>query len=240
MTFNQVISRIRKIASSHKQVRTFKRGKLEDFLSDKTSKYVAVFLQENTGSVSMTTKEASFSFRMFVLDLTHVSEETDENELDVLSDTYSIILDILAQMNWAGYDDWRVSANNNTQSLVEYDNDMTAGWYVDISISIIYSQNICAVPTGLILTEDEDMKPTYDTVYTADGTEGNTIYPPEIAGMKLLLVIYENNPLYRTSTVDDTVPITNTQYSPTQNGTGIRTGIEMQPGDRTLILYRKF
>jgi len=130
LTYNQVLKRIQTIAEAHKQVRYFARGLLTDFLSDKTIPYAAVFLEDGGASINPGSNTASFGFRMRFVDLVHVSEDTKENELDVLSDMFSVAMDIIAQMNYPAYNDWKVSLTNNLQSLVESDGDMYAGWYV--------------------------------------------------------------------------------------------------------------
>jgi phage gp37-like protein len=147
MTYNQIIRRIRTIATEHLQVKTFARGLITDFLNDKATNYPAVFLQSNGGKISTSGHQSTVNFRMFIIDMVHVSEDAKENELDVHSDMISIAMDIIAQMNNGVYNDWKISTDNGFQLLVEEKEDMYAGIYIDFSISFLYSQNVCAVPT---------------------------------------------------------------------------------------------
>ena len=147
LTFNQIIRRIRTIATDHLQVKTFGRGLVTDFLTDKTTNYPAVFLQNAGGQISPSRHSSTVSFRMFIIDMVHVSEDSKENELDVQSDMISIGQDLLAQMNRGEYNDWRISSDNSFQLLVETDGDMYAGIYIDFSVTFMYDQNSCAVPT---------------------------------------------------------------------------------------------
>lgn len=150
MTLNQLIKRIRNISLAHKQVRTFARGmNMSEMLNDKQTKYPAVFLLDNGGSISLTGNASTFNFRMLFIDLVHVSDETKDNEQDVQSDMISVAQDVLAQMSHPGYDDWRLEGGNNLQLLAEEYADMAAGCRIDISINVIYDQNVCAVPTTL-------------------------------------------------------------------------------------------
>jgi hypothetical protein len=148
MTLNQIIRRIRTIAEAHSQVRTFAKGLVTDFLTDKTTSYPAVFLQNSAGNISLKGQASTLNFRMFVVDLVHVSEETKDNETDVHSDMISIAMDILTQMNNGSYNDWGLSSENNLQLLVETDGDMFAGVYVDFSLRFMFKQNVCQVPTS--------------------------------------------------------------------------------------------
>lgn len=149
MTLNQVLRRIKTLVLAHKQVRTYRKGLLQDLFDDKTALYPAVCLQDNNGSISLGGHQATLNFRLFVFDLVHVSDDTKSNEDDVLSDALSILMDLLTQMNNGNYDDWKVSADNSFEFLVEAENDMPAGVVIDISISFTYSQNVCQVPTDM-------------------------------------------------------------------------------------------
>jgi hypothetical protein len=159
MTLNQALKRIKTLALAHKQVRSFRKGLLQDLFADKTALYPAVCLQDNNGSISLGGHQATLNFRLFVFDLVHVSEDTKTNEDDVLSDTLSILMDLLAQMNHGNYDDWKISSDNNFDFLVENDGDMQAGVAIDIAVSFINSQNVCEVPTEIeeYTTADNDI-----------------------------------------------------------------------------------
>ncbi len=236
MTYNQVLKRIETIVRAHKQVRHFGRGLLTDFLSDKTISYAAVFLEDGGASINPGSNTASFSFRMRFADLVHVSGDTKENELDVLSDMFSVAMDIIAQLSYPGYNDWRVSLTNNMQSLVEQDGDMYAGWYVDMQIAIMYSQNVCQVPTTItdyIPIDTDLMKLVYDYPFTATGTEGSSIVIAGIAGKKILFVTREYSPLYPVSNLPNT-----TEYTWDGTTIGLNEDLPTQAGERFLILYR--
>lgn len=147
MTLNQAIRRIRTLAEAHNQVRTFARGLVSDFLADKTTAYPAIFLQNAGGSISLGRRMCELKFRMFFVDLVHVSEDSKENEIDVQSDMVSVAMDLLTQMNNGNYNDWKTSSENSLQLFVETDSDMYAGCYIDFAISFPYKQNVCEIPT---------------------------------------------------------------------------------------------
>lgn len=235
MTLNNVINRIKSLALGHKQVRSFYQGLVTDFLADKTTKYPAVFLQDNGGKISLAGHATTLSYRLFLMDLVHVSEDSKQNEQDVQSDMVSIAMDLLAQMNNGTYSDWIVSPDNNLQLVVENDNDMHAGCIVDISIRIMYEQNICQIPTDITnyTPTDESMKFLYDTEYVATGNEGFTLSIPEIVGKKILLITRGSAVIYKVSSApsssefmwDDTI---------------ISLGTATNTNERFLILYRNY
>ena len=235
MTLNQVIQRIRNLALAHNQVRSFYQGLVSDFLVDKTTKYPAVFLQDNGGNISLSGRATKLSYRIFLLDLVHVSEDSKQNEQDVQSDMVSIAMDLFAQMNYGAYDDWKISADNNLQLVVENDNDLVAGCVLDFSVSIMYNQNVCQVPTDVLnyIPTENNMKFIYDIEYVAAGSEGTTLSIPDIIGKKILLITRGSAVIYKVSSSPSS-----SEY--TWNDTIIGLGAATNTNERFLILYRNY
>lgn len=235
MTLNQVINRIKSLALGHQQVRTFKKGLVSDFLTDKTTKYPAVFLQDVGGNISLIGHATTLTYRLFFVDLVHVSQDTNDNEQDVHSDMVSIAMDLLAQMNNSSYDDWRISTDNTLQLLVENDGDMFAGAVVDVSVRIMYEQNICQIPSDILnyVPTDNSMKYIYDTAYTATGTEGLTLSIPELVGKKIILITRGNSIIHKVSSAPSSSEFV-------WNDVDISLGAATIPNERFLILYRNY
>jgi hypothetical protein len=152
MTLNSVIKRIRDNSLAHKQVETFKFGRPTEFLTEKTLPFGAVFLQDNGGNISRSTKTTTLNFRLFVLDLVNVSDEAKDNEQDVMSDCLSIAEDLIAILGHDSWTDWKFSAENEVEFVIEQFGDMVAGVAVDITISFPFTKDVCAVPTTLPLS----------------------------------------------------------------------------------------
>jgi hypothetical protein len=150
MTLNQVVKRIKQIVTAHGQVKSFGRGLLGDFLTDQTTKYAAAYLQILNGNVSTKGHATTINFTLFILDLVHISEDTDKNDLDIQSDMIRIAMDVLAKMNSGEFQDWAVSPDNNMKLIyaatTEGGSDYLAGCSIDFSVRIFYTQNICAIP----------------------------------------------------------------------------------------------
>lgn len=236
MTLNQIIARIKGISLAHNQLRNFYFGPPTDFLTDKTTRYASAFLQDTAGSADTGGNIVNVGFKLFLLDLVHVSDHTKDNELDVQSDMMSVALDILAEMNHSSFTDWKISATNPFNLLFEELDDMIAGVAVDFTVSFPWDQNLCEVPTDTlpgVLTLFTD-KALYDLEYVATGSEGSTITPPEVLGKKILLIIRENNPIHKVSINPDPA-----EY--TWNNVSIGLGTPVSgPGERFLILYRDY
>jgi hypothetical protein len=239
MTLNQILKRIKLIALSHRQVRSYKRGFATDFFTDQKTKYPAVLLQDNGGSISISGGATSISFRMFILDLVHVSQNAKDNEEDVLSDTLSIAMDLIAQMNANDYSDWRISVDNSIELIKENDNDLNAGVVVDFTIRTPFTQNICAVPSDLEIEINPDVmsdKLVYYMVYDATGAEGTTLtvdHIPAVIGKKLLIVTRSSFALTPVSNLPDS-----TQY--TWDNETFELSNQLNTGERILFVYRNY
>jgi len=236
MTLRQVIKRIEEISLAHKQIRSFFYNvNLVEWLNEKEAKYPAVFLQDNGGIISTVGNATTIDFKLFVMDLVNVSEDTKINELDVVSDMLSVVQDLIAQFNHFG-NDWYFSTDNAIQPVVEGDNDMHAGIVLDFSIRLSYTQNVCAIPTTFADYEPpqtgDDMN-VYDLEYIADGTEGVSLTIPALSGKKIIFISRESGVLYKVSNSPDTA-----EY--TWDGTTITLGLATIAGARFLILYRNF
>lgn len=235
MTLNQVIKRIKALSLAHKQIRAFKRGLITDFFADKTSKYPAALLQDNGGNISTAGHATTISFRLFLVDLVHVNNDTNDNELDVQSDMISVAMDLVAEFNSGIFDDWALSTDNVIQLTYEGDNDLHAGCYFDFSIRIMFAQNTCQIPTEIIDSSptDTDMKTLYDEIYVADGSEGSTLTVPALKGKRIMLITRDASVIYKVSNNPDS-----TEY--TWDNTDVGLGTPVAANQRFLILYRNY
>lgn len=146
MTLNQVVKRIKTIALAHLQIRNFYYGNVSDFLTDKTTRYASCFLQDVPGVIDLSGKVTVLNFKMFLLDLVHVSEDAKDNELDVQSDMLSVAEDLIAEMDDSTYTDWKLSLSNPITFVREEDSDLVAGVVVDLAIHKLFVKDTCAVP----------------------------------------------------------------------------------------------
>lgn len=234
MTLNQIVNRIKLVATSHNQVRSFKRSLVSDFNVEHTIKYPAVHLFDTGGTVSTSSHVTIINFQMLILDLVHASADAMENEGDVYSDTLSIALDFIAQ--YKRFPDWRLEDDPTIQLKAEQTGDRAFGVQLDFSIKVPYTENICEVPTELedfTPIDDTDMKLVYDEKYTATGSEGTTLSIPALAGKKIIFASRENSVIYKVSNAPDPA-----EY--TWNNTLIELGTVTNPGERFLFLYRNY
>jgi hypothetical protein len=244
MTLNQVIQRIKILAGAHRQVQTFNStAGITDILNDKTVAYPACFLTDIPGSnIDVISKTVTFTFRLFLLDLVHVAASTKLNEQDVQSDMLNIAMDFLAQMDYSGYTDWKVAAAAPVVFVTDTENDRVAGVTVDVSVITPWDKNVCAVPANSFTFPiiDTTMKPVYDLVYTATGSEGSTLTIPQLKGNEILLLVRETFTQYEVTAFDGNQSTEFLWASSNEPLVNINLGLPAGPGERFLILYRKF
>ena len=235
LTYNQIIQRIRQLANNHRQIRNCYKGLVTDFLADRTTLYPSAFLQDNgSGNISVSDRGTTYPFRIFILDLVHLSEDTKTNEQDVMSDCMLIALDLIAQFSSFNYTDWRISADNPTQFVVEDEGDFIAGVTVDFSIKVLFNKDKCQIPfSDAPIYIDYQTKYVEDMTYIATGNEGTTLTIPQIVGKKILLITRESLVQYEVSNNPQSTEFV-------WDGNNITLGLGTNQGERYLILYRNY
>jgi hypothetical protein len=176
MTLNQVLERIRINCLAHKQINRFFFGKEWELLNDKKSEYACVLCEDQGGSIDRSRNARILNFRLYFLDLVNVSEDTEGNEQEVLSDMLSVAEDIIALLNRYEYEDWMIQETSSLQLITEVYDDMNAGVYIDVSISVDYLTDRCQVPAEdiTIETDSNDMR-TYEAYRKCTGSEGTSL-----------------------------------------------------------------
>jgi len=242
MTLNQIIARLRTLALSHEQINNFYFGDKWEFDSNGEIKYPGIFVETQPGNIDRVNKVQVFNFRIYFMDLVKVSEGTEENETEVLSDMSSVCSDFLAMLYNPNYqDDWLISESNAITPFTEALNDMVAGVYADLSISVDFVADICQVPSDEVIFENPfDMARTRILSYDGTGTEGDSFVVPNLAG-KIVIASYRAGNYRRvittTPTDFDKIKVTGTELG-TRKGilssdgtTALQSGDALIPGE---------
>lgn len=191
LTLNQIVSRMKSLALSHKQIRTTYFGDPHEFEYNGDVDYAACFIQQLTGSINRTEHLQKFVFRVYFLDRVGVSEDTEGNETEVLSDMSSVAADFVAMLSYFEYEhDMPVEPVSIVESITEVGGDMTAGVFMEVSIGVDYLADRCQVPADDVTFEtDFDMARTKILTYTGTGSEGDSFTVSGLAG-KIVLATY--------------------------------------------------
>jgi len=246
LTYNQVIQRLQVITNAHKQLRMFYRDdKVDALFNEKTTVYPCLCTTDTPGAsiIDPIGKTATYAFTLFIVDLVHAGKERNANQQDVQSDMFLIAADIISEIDYSGYSDWKITSGVPVTFVYdELNEDVVAGVMLQISIQTPYNKDICAVPANSFTFPiiDTNMKYVNDIVYLATGDEGSTITIPEITGKNILLLVRETFTQFETTAFDG---YQTTQYlwsasdDPLVN---INLGKPVTAGERFLILYRNF
>lgn len=214
LSLNQIVNRIRSLSLAHHQINSFYFGDVPEFDANGDISYPGCFLELLPGSIDRTAKQKRFNFRIYFLDLVKVSDQTEENETEVLSDMDQVAGDMLALLNKPEYEfDWTIVENSAINPVTESLGDMVAGVFIEVGILVEYFADSCQVPSDDVdFINDLDMARTRIHNYTATGSEGFSFSVPEISGKHILAI-------WRAGSYKRAVAVTPTDTEKIQVGT---------------------
>jgi hypothetical protein len=196
LTLNQVISRLKTLALSHKQLNHFFFGDIVNWLHSGDVSYPASFCELVKATTNKTDKTTVFDFRVWFADLADVATESQTNEIEVQSDLTSIAQDYIAMLGFTEYQsDWDILPTFSMQYFTEKFEDVVIAVAVDISIGVRFDSNRCQVPASNVSFENQinpDMAVVQNYIYTGFGTEGNTIVIPSLSS-KIVLMLFKGD-----------------------------------------------
>lgn len=147
MTLNQVIQKVQSLAKSHKQIRTVAFGDVVELVANTGIHYPACNVDINSGSMDWASKQAFVTVQIYLLDLINVAENTRGNEIEVLSDLFSIGQDLYALISdYAIQDDWTIDKQSSVQFMREKFDDEVGAVMFTLNISTDYLKDVCQVP----------------------------------------------------------------------------------------------
>lgn len=154
LTYNNIIDILKDIATRHYQINTFYLGKDWDIENDGDIQYPVMQVYPTLAKMPRNAqgefKTIQINMNIKVVDLT---QQSQENERDIHSDTLQIAQDIINELNQHPYyQNSNVSIINdiNLSNLEEYNDDFTAGWQFDLNLQLINNNTFCGIPSNPI------------------------------------------------------------------------------------------
>ena len=145
MTLNQIITKIKSQAESHKMVGRFAVGAEFDFAVDEVKYYPLVWLVPNGFTFNTETRLVSYNFAMLVMDRTF---ESGSNTIEVLSDTAGIIVDIVTLLKRNVTDeDFEIVVSATAEPFYDSRTDVVGGYGIDFVVNTPYLESYCDIPT---------------------------------------------------------------------------------------------
>ena len=154
LTYNQILKRLRSLALSHRQIDSFHKGDPWEFTVNGDIVFAAIFVETLPGVINRTERQIRHNFKITLLDRVGVSNDTEGNEQEVISDMMSVAADYLAMIGSEQWDDWEINAATAFTPVTEMLDDMAAGVTMDVSINVNHVFDVCQVPRDAIITED--------------------------------------------------------------------------------------
>jgi len=236
LTLNQILDRLRTLSLSHQQINSFYFGSAPEFDANGDINYPACFIEQLTGSIDRSQHLQTYGFRIYMLDRVLVAEDTEGNEQEVLSDRHSVASDFMAMLTY--YDDmgdWQVGTLAGATPVTEQLNDMVAGVYLDVTISVDYIADRCQVPAEDVTFEDDfDMARTRLLQYTGTGSEGSSFTVTNLSG-KIVVAAFRGTtykrPITTTPTDSDKIKITGTDLGDRKGILSTDGTVALQSGD---------
>ena len=190
LTLNQIIQRFRSLSLSHRQINHFYFGDKWEFDANDDITYAGCFVESQPGNYDILSKTQRHNFRVSFYDRVGVSEDTEGNETEVLSDMRSVALDFIAMLNNPLYQyDWVITDTGSIIDETEQLGDMVAGVSVDLGIEVPFLVDSCQVPA-----DDTEFEQTFDMprtkiyTYTATGGETTSFDVSFLSGKAILAI----------------------------------------------------
>jgi len=141
-TLNQVNAILEGIATAHQQINSYGIGDLYDLVANGAVNYPLMFTVINPGQIN--DNRMSLNLSLLFMDLVHKDQR---NELEVLSDTLQMGVDVVAQLRAPLYEDWFIVGDTVTfEDFTERFNDEVAGYKIDITLNLSEQFNLCSLP----------------------------------------------------------------------------------------------
>ena len=171
LTYNQIISELRSIASNHRQINSFDIGKDEDFAGSTKYIYPILFITPISGTFYKSEANDSYNSKDFTVELKvlNLVNKGLNNISDVYSDCEQIISDIVTEINEnENYIENSVSINSdiNFEALEQFSDEELSGFKTQITFRLKNKNSFCglpfssstpipAIPDGKILTYNQ-------------------------------------------------------------------------------------
>lgn len=143
-SLNQILKKLREVCEAHAQVNTYAEGQKYDMSASNAPTYPLIWVVPNGGTPDLPGNLFNYRLTVFCLDK---DLPGGTNQIELLSDTSLILLDIIAKLdhteNDDDFDDWNISSVSDFQPVVDGENDTVSGNLCDITITAFFRKDIC-------------------------------------------------------------------------------------------------
>lgn len=146
LTLNQILAKIEAVGNAHGQINAVSVGPEYDIAADEgVLSYPLLWIMPDGFDIDFQGQDLSYRFFLAVMD----REQLDRsNQMEVLSDTALILMDVLNKLH---YDertaDMIVNVNDTAQPFIGDKTDLVAGHGITLSVTVPYTRDACAFPS---------------------------------------------------------------------------------------------
>jgi len=152
-TFRGFVKDLKKIYEKHQQIKDFGFGFIEDVTfknqGDTTTQYPYLFVIPDNTSIGE--NDLQYSIKLIMMD--RVVNYTDDNMLDIMSDTNQILQDVVSQffLSFTSQDGdytwtYDITLPVQLQPFADKFDDYLAGWFATITITLGQGLDRCDAP----------------------------------------------------------------------------------------------
>lgn len=142
-SLNQLLKVIQDISESHSQVNTYAQGQRYDISASAATLYPLVWAVPTGGNPNFTGNTMDYTVTLIVLDKDNAD---GSNEIEILSDTMLILLDIVAKISATDEDadEWQITSVGRFEPIVDGGLDTVTGHSCEVVLSAFFGQDICS------------------------------------------------------------------------------------------------
>jgi hypothetical protein len=166
ITLNQVIKNLNNIANAHYQISSFGNGNVVEFATSGTTNYPAMWVDYQPAQV-----QGGAYLHVVTIYISDRMLKGNINELEVLSDTQQICLDVIAQCRSTIYG-WSLVSDSVTLNPFYHTrfNDETAGYYFDLTLRIPFTYDRCQIPfSNIVNSSNTNIECLPVSIYNQNG-----------------------------------------------------------------------
>ena len=146
VTIKQINKHLNTFADDHLQIHSYGFGDLWEIATSGTINYPLMWVEPLGSAVRK--GEVEYRFRILIMDLVQKGEG---DEIDVLSDTHRIGVDIATEIRQGGFEgsyDWTLFGDVGMEDFTERFDEEVTGWSLTLTIKTDWSFDQCAIPTS--------------------------------------------------------------------------------------------
>lgn len=141
-SLNQLLKKLSEIALAHAQIKSYHQGQIYDASADGAIEYPCLWAVPNGGTPDIKGNLFLYKISLFMMD----KDNSDgSNQIDILSDTTLILLDVLSKLEHESDspNEWGIESVTEFTPFVDSQLDTVTGHSTELTIGAFFGSDIC-------------------------------------------------------------------------------------------------